>query len=112
MHLHRKYYSPVPTIKKDTYFPIAASCFDRYYWGNVPGHEYFDGTVVSALERCVKPGREIFERLLSRFGLQADECMFVDDMQVNVDGAKRVGIHGFVFDGDINALRDAVNRLR
>lgn len=36
VRLHRKYYSPIPTVDKDTYFPIAASPFDRYYWGNMP----------------------------------------------------------------------------
>lgn len=32
--LHRKYYSPIPKITPDTYFPIASQCFDRYYWGS------------------------------------------------------------------------------
>lgn len=36
VRLHRKYYSPIPTFDKDTFFPVAASPFDRYYWGNPP----------------------------------------------------------------------------
>ena len=33
---HRKHYSPIPEITDDTYFPISAAPFDRYYWGNMP----------------------------------------------------------------------------
>ena len=33
---HRKHYSPIPEIMDDTYFPISAAPFDRYYWGNMP----------------------------------------------------------------------------
>lgn len=36
VRLHRKHYSPVPSFDRDTYFPLAAQCFDRYYWGNDP----------------------------------------------------------------------------
>ncbi len=36
VRLHRKYYSPIPEFNSDTYFPVSASCFDRYYWGNIP----------------------------------------------------------------------------
>lgn len=36
VRLHRKYYSPIPALNSDTYFPIAAAPFDRYYWGNMP----------------------------------------------------------------------------
>jgi alpha-galactosidase len=35
VNLHRKYYSPIPSID-DGFFPIAVQAFDRYYWGNAP----------------------------------------------------------------------------
>ena len=88
-----------------------ASLLQKDYWPNVPGHEFFDGTIVSAYEGCVKPGAEIFQRLLDRFHLRAEECFFVDDLAENVDGAKRVGIDGFVFRGDVDALRRALADL-
>lgn len=81
------------------------------YWKDIPGHEYFDGTIVSAFEGCVKPSAEIFHRLLERFHLKAEECFFVDDMAENVASAKRVGIDGFVFQGDAAALRKAISAL-
>ena len=81
------------------------------YWADVPGNEYFDGVMVSAFEGCVKPSPEIFHRLMERFRLKAEECFFVDDMAENVAGAKRVGIDGFVFQGDADALRKAIPAL-
>lgn len=81
------------------------------YWADIPGSEYFDGVMVSAFEGCVKPSAEIFRRLLERFCLKAEECLFVDDMPENVAGSKRAGIEGFVFQGDAAALRRAIPAL-
>lgn len=86
-----------------------ASLRQADYWPNVPGSEYFDGTVVSAFEDCVKPSIEIFQRLLERYQLKAEECFFVDDLAENVEGARRAGIDGFAFSGDIDALRNALS---
>ena len=84
-----------------------ASVRQREYWDDIPGREYFDGAVVSAYEHCVKPMPGIYVALLERYGLRAEDCLFVDDMQPNVDGAVAVGMRGFRFTGDIDALRRA-----
>ena len=81
------------------------------YWVNIPGNEYFDGTFVSAFHLCLKPSGEIFRRALNTFGLNAEECLFVDDMLVNADGARRVGMMGFHFTGDADALRKAIRNM-
>ena len=33
-----------------------------------------------------------------RMGLQVSECLFVDDMQINIEGAEAAGMPGFFFD--------------
>lgn len=81
------------------------------YWPGIPGHELFDGTMVSAFEGCIKPSREIFQRLLERFQLKAEECFFIDDVAENIAGAKLAGIDGFVFRGDVDALRSTISAL-
>lgn len=78
------------------------------YFPSVPGSEHFDGGVVSALEKCVKPMPEIYRVLLNRYGLKAEECLFVDDIAINVTGAMRCGMQGYVFDGDAAALRKEI----
>ena len=51
-----------------------------------------DDRFVSAFYRLLKPSREIYERFLSEYGLKAEECVFLDDLQENVDGAAACGI--------------------
>ena len=57
---------------------------------------YLDGGIASYRDGVIKPNADIFELFLSRYGKKADECVFVDDMPSNVDGAKAVGLHGIV----------------
>ena len=55
-----------------------------------------DGGIASYRDGVIKPSADIFELFLSRYGKTAEECVFVDDMPQNVDGAKAVGLHGIV----------------
>lgn len=57
-----------------------------------PFLDRFRGVIVSAHERLLKPDRAIFELLLSRYGLRAEECLFIDDSPANVAGARDVGM--------------------
>lgn len=58
---------------------------------------YFDGQIISALEHLVKPDPAIYNLLLGRFGLRAEECLFIDDLEANVEAAERLGIQGVHF---------------
>ena len=78
------------------------------YWSDIPGSECFDGAVISALLRLTKPDAAIYRALLAQYHLNAAECLFIDDMPVNVAGAIDAGMQGIVFDGDVAALRRAV----
>jgi 2-haloacid dehalogenase len=53
----------------------------------------FDGAIVSGDERVLKPDPAIYKLLLDRYGLAAADCLFIDDSQANVDGARAVGMH-------------------
>lgn len=75
------------------------------YWPRIEASRFFDGTIISADEGIMKPGCEYFLRALSRFGLKAEECFFVDDVPANVEGAAFCGIPGAVFFGDARLLR-------
>ena len=46
----------------------------------------------------LKPGTMIYRRLLSKYALQAEECIFIDDRQENVEAAKQLGMAGIVFE--------------
>ena len=64
-------------------FPIAR---DMY-----PFFELFDGIVISGEEKLKKPDERIYRVLLERYGLDAAECLFIDDRSVNVQAASDLG---------------------
>lgn len=68
--------------------------------------EEADGAVISYREKLIKPDQEIYELLIDRYGLTPAECVFLDDRQENIDGAKRAGMHGIVFTTKVAAGRE------
>jgi len=57
---------------------------------------YFDGGVISSEVKYSKPDRRIFEILLKKYSLEATECLFIDDIELNVSSAEMLGIKGLV----------------
>ncbi len=101
-------YELVAELKQEgygIYLLSNASCRQHAYWPNLPVSRFFDGTLISADEKLVKPQPEIYRLLLERFSLNAEECLFVDDSPANIEGAYLCGIRGIVFHGDASLLR-------
>jgi putative hydrolase of the HAD superfamily len=65
-------------------------------WGNTYPRDTWDGMfddiVISGEVGLRKPEPEIFRLAAGRLGLEPAECVFVDDLQLNVDGARAVGM--------------------
>ena len=57
----------------------------------------FRDVVVSAHEGLLKPDPAIYRVLLERNGLKAAQCVFVDDSEKNVGGARAVGMTALHF---------------
>ena len=77
------------------------------YFDRIPGSEYFDGKIVSEDVKLLKPHHEIYELLFRTFDLKPEECFFIDDSPLNIDGAFAVGMPGTVFLNDLSRLRMA-----
>ena len=86
------------TVRQPEYFPL------------IPGSQYFDGQIISAQWKLLKPQHEIYETLLREYGLRAEECFFVDVLNINIEGALCAGMSGTVFDGDAARLRRDLRR--
>ena len=65
--------------------------YDRTDW-----HEMFDAVVISGEVGMRKPEPGIFELVVDRMGLLADECVFIDDMAHNIVAAEQTGLVGIV----------------
>lgn len=56
-----------------------------------PFFTHFNGLVVSGEEGLVKPEAALYRRLLDRHGLEAERCLFIDDVPANVEAARALG---------------------
>ena len=95
--------SLLPEIKKAGH--------DLYYLSNIHREvrdyilaEYrvfdlFDGGVFSCDVFTTKPSAEIYLRLLSNYRLSPEDCLFFDDVEENVEAARKQGISGILFTG-------------
>lgn len=68
----------------------------------------FNGLVFSGEIGLIKPSADIFEYLLGEYNLNRDECLFIDDNEANIEGAKNAGISGYLFNGDAEKLRQYI----
>lgn len=69
--------------------------------------QLFDLIIVSSEEGCAKPNAAIYERMLERLSVQAENTLMIDDNLVNVKGAMDVGMNGLVFESSMQ-LRKAL----
>jgi len=73
----------------------------RDWLGDVlPAHErqaLFDSEIISGDVGMIKPAREIYELSALRLGVLPSECVMIDDVESNVDGARGAGMQGIVF---------------
>jgi putative hydrolase of the HAD superfamily len=80
------------------------SMFERLF-SNDEISEYFDTVVLSYKEKIAKPDTRIYQIAAKRLGVRPEECIFVDDKQVYLDAAEKVGMKGVLFDDTEKAIR-------
>lgn len=83
-------------------FPVALKKF--------PFLDYFEDIVVSGTEKLIKPDPRIYKLLMDRNGLEAEECVFIDDKLINVIAAQNLGVFGLKFDNS-NQLEKELTKL-
>lgn len=59
--------------------------------------QWFEGGIYSGDVKLVKPDPAIYALMESRFGLQPDQTVFIDDLAANIAAAKARGWHGIQF---------------
>jgi putative hydrolase of the HAD superfamily len=58
---------------------------------------------------AVKPEEKIYRHVLAGLGVAAERALFLDDREVNIVGARAVGLHGIVFHS-LEDLREQLAR--
>ncbi len=83
-------------------FPIA---WERYDFLDI-----FRDIVVSGFEKHIKPEPEIYQILLKRNSLKAEECIFIDDNEANIRTGEKLGITSLLFK-NADLLRRQLNDI-
>ncbi|TKR80589.1 hypothetical protein L596_014642 [Steinernema carpocapsae] len=74
--------------------------------------EMFDVVVESCRTGLRKPNPEIYELTLQKLGLEAKECVFVDDLLKNCEAAEKLGMKAVqVKDGNAREAVDDLGKL-
>jgi len=65
----------------------------------------FDHMIISAEVGAVKPEAKIYQIALEQAGVRANEAVFVDDFEANIEGCEKVGMQGIYFKDSESALQ-------
>ncbi len=76
-----------------------------------PWIQHFDCTVFSYEERLAKPEPAIYQRCLEKLGTAPDQTLFVDDRELNVQAARKLGIEAIRFESAVQ-LRVQLEEVR
>ena len=67
---------------------------------------YTDGGILSYKEKLIKPDAAIYELLMERYGLEAEECVFLDDRADNCEAARKLGWQAICFKSQAQAKEE------
>lgn len=84
----------------------AASYYDLAEKGYLPIDEILDGKVLSYEVEMVKPDVAIYQYLLDKYGLEAQNCVFLDDIKGNIEAAQSLGMQVIQVLSENQALAD------
>lgn len=65
-----------------------------------------EGIVVSGEEKMVKPDAEIYHVLLDRYGLKAEESLFIDDNAANIETSRQLGFKTIHFTPEVDLEKE------
>ncbi len=85
--------------------------WEELWRATVPADELFEVVVNSAHEGVRKPDTEIYDRLLARLGLTPDRCLFVDDLESNLEPAARLGMATVLYRDNAQAIAEVTELL-
>lgn len=70
----------------------------------LPVDEIFEEVVDSGFVGCRKPEPRIYEITVERIGVPFERCLFVDDLEVNVEAARSLGMRAVRFEDNEQAI--------
>lgn len=72
----------------------------------------FSGIVISSAVQSIKPEVAIYQHLLRHYKLAAEDTLFLDDLEVNIQAAHNLGIQTLLIQNPNNIRRDLFTKLK
>jgi putative hydrolase of the HAD superfamily len=86
--------------------------WEAHWRAMLPVDEIFDVVVDSAFVGSRKPEPRIYEITLERLDASPNEALFIDDVEVNCEGARKLGIEAIRFRSTEQAIENTEAALR
>jgi putative hydrolase of the HAD superfamily len=86
--------------------------WEQLWRAMLPVEEIFDVVVDSAFVGSRKPEPRIYKITLERLGASPEAAVFIDDIEANCEGARRLGMHAIRFRSTDQAIEDIEAALR
>jgi putative hydrolase of the HAD superfamily len=78
--------------------------WEPFWRSMLPVDEIFETVVDSGFVGCRKPESKIYALTLERIGRSGADCLFVDDVLVNIEGARKAGLNAVHFQDNEQAI--------
>jgi epoxide hydrolase-like predicted phosphatase len=85
--------------------------WERLWRAKLPVDEIFDVVVDSGFVGTRKPERRIFELTLDRLAVKPEEALLIDDIEINCEAARKLGIETVWFHSNEQAIEEIEARL-
>jgi 2-haloacid dehalogenase len=98
--------------KKYRLYALTNWSAETFPWAleNFPFLHWFEGIVVSGIEKTRKPLPEFFQILFDRYDVKPTESLFIDDNIHNIKGADALGMTTITFESP-DQLRNALKKM-
>lgn len=92
---------------------VISNAFPSMNWifDNLNIRKYFKNIIISSFVGTSKPDRKIYEYALDVFKAGPQECLFIDNKEINVNAAKQLGMKGLVINRKLNDESSTLDRL-
>lgn len=105
----------LPILKKRGYRLYFLSNFPMDIFEEVTSgyyfFKYFDGGVISAHAKSSKPDSLIYKILIEKYSLIPEECLFIDDLKINVKASETLGMKGITTLGSLDISKEIEEAL-
>jgi HAD superfamily hydrolase (TIGR01549 family) len=89
---------------------VGQGFLERIFDNNHPQGSYFDALIASGDHGITKPDKEIYLIAADRLGVDARDCVFIDDLEKHTVGAREVGMQTIIYK-DFEGMKQQLEQM-